>query len=106
MFTRFIIITRVTARRLDQRIQEHGGKDNNSCIFRHSADAGHAVVNSNNSRIIVTGSKSRYTRKIAGALYIKHDKPLLNVQTMSVPPPLSFSNKKAFISLITLNQHN
>ena len=31
-----------TAHRLDQLIKEHGGKDNNSCIFRHSVDAGHA----------------------------------------------------------------
>ena len=35
-----------TARRLDQRVKEHGGKDNNSCIFRHSVDAGHVMVNS------------------------------------------------------------
>ena len=33
---------RETERRLDQCIKEIGGKDNNSCIFRHSVDAGHA----------------------------------------------------------------
>ena len=35
-----------TARRLDQSVKEHGGKDNNSCIFRHSVYAGHVMVNS------------------------------------------------------------
>ena len=28
-----------TAHKLDQRIKEHGGKDNNSCMLRHSVDA-------------------------------------------------------------------
>ena len=74
-----------TARRLDLCVKEHAGKDNNSCIFRHSVDAGHAMVDSNDFKIIATGNKNTHTRKIAEALYIKRDKPTLNVQTMSVP---------------------
>ena len=60
-----------TARRLDLCVKEHGGKDNNSCIFRHSVDAGHAMVDSNDFKIIATGNKNTHTRKIAEALYIK-----------------------------------
>ena len=74
-----------TVRRLYQRIKKHSGKDSNSCIFRHSVDAEHAMVNSNNFKIIATGKKHTYTRKITEALYVKRDKPSLNVQTMSVP---------------------
>ena len=74
-----------TARRLDLHVKEHGGKDNSSCIFRHSVDAGHAMVESNDFKIIATGNKHTYNRKIAEALYIKRDKPSLYVQTMSVP---------------------
>ena len=57
---------------------------------RHSVDAGHAMVDSrpNDFKIIATGNKNTYTRKIAEALYIKCDKLLLNVQTMSVPRKL------------------
>ena len=72
-----------TARRLDQRVKEYGGKDNNSYIFRHSVDAGLAMVESNNFKIIATGSKHTYTRKIAEALNIKRDKPSLNVSLLS-----------------------
>ena len=70
-----------TARRLDQ----HGGKDNNPCFFRHSVDTGHAMVDSNNFKIIAKGSTHTCTRKITEVVYIKLDKPSLNVQTMSVP---------------------
>ena len=63
-----------TAHRLDKRIKEQGGKDNNSGIFRRFVDAGHAVVASNNSKIIATGSKHVYTRKTAEAFNIKSDK--------------------------------
>ena len=72
---------RKTAHRLDQ----HGGKDNNPCFFRHFIDTSHAMVNSNNFKTMAKGSKHTYTRKITEAVYIKLDKPSLNVQTMSVP---------------------
>ena len=54
-------------------------------VIRHSVDAGHAMVESNDFKIIATGNKHTYNRKIAEALYIKRDKPSLNAQTMSVP---------------------
>ena len=38
------------------------------------------MVESNDFKIIATGNKHTYNRKIAEALYIKRDKPSLNVQ--------------------------
>ena len=57
-----------TAHRLDKRIKEQVAR-NNSGIFRHSVDT--AVVDSDNFKIVATGSKHAYTRKIAEAFYIK-----------------------------------
>ena len=50
-------------RRLDLRVKEHGDKNDNCCIFRHSVDAGHAMVDSNDFKIIATGNKNTHTRK-------------------------------------------
>ena len=70
----------------------------------------HAMVNSKDFKIIETENKHTYNGKIAEALYIKRDKPSLNVQTMSVPFLIVVTIitliDRAFMSLIVLNQHH
>ena len=74
-----------TARRLQTRIDEHGGKDKNSQMYKHSMESGHRPVAIENVKILATGAQNNKGRKTTEALCIKSHKPSLNIQEMSVP---------------------
>ena len=74
-----------SARRLDERMKDHNGRDRNSHLFKHSVESRHDPVLKNDFRIIGKGYRSNTSRtKIAEALFIKKMKPSLNIQEKSV----------------------
>ena len=74
-----------SARRLDQRVKGHNGRDRNSHFFKHSVESRRDPVLKNDFRIIGKGYRNNtYRRKIAEALFIKKMEPTLNIQEKSV----------------------
>ena len=71
------------ARRLDERMRDHNGRDHNSHFFKHSVESGHDPVSKIDFRIIEKGyskEKNReIKRKIAETLFIMKLKPSLNI---------------------------
>ena len=70
-----------SARRLDERMKDHNGRDRNFHLFKHSVESGHDPVLKNDFKII---GNNTHRRKIAEALFIKKMKPSLNIQEKSV----------------------
>ena len=69
-----------SARRLDERMKDHNGRDRDSHLFKHSVESRHDPVLKNDSRIIGKGYRNNTNRrKIAEALFIKKIKPSLNI---------------------------
>ena len=74
-----------SARRFDERMKDHNGRDHNSYLFKHSVKSTHDPVLKNDFRIIGKGYRNNTSRrKIAEALFIKKMKPSLNIQDKSV----------------------
>ena len=74
-----------TGRRLQDRVDEHSGKDSKSNILRHSYQENHKNVSRNNFQILGNGyKKMKFKRKLSEALYIKELRPSLNTQETSV----------------------
>ena len=74
-----------SARRLDERMKDHNGRDRNSHLFKHSVESRHDPVLKNDFRIIGKGYRNSIRRrKIADALFIKKMKPSLNIQDKSL----------------------
>ena len=70
-----------TARRLNERVLEHAGKDKKSHMLRHTLQSGHPPVSLNDFKVLVKGFKNNRTkRKISEALLIKQYRPTLNTQ--------------------------
>ena len=75
-----------TARRLNERIKEHSGRDNKSHMYKHTLDTGHPAVSQSDFKVLGQGYRNRkYKRKISEALLIKELRPSLNRQENSVP---------------------
>ena len=75
-----------TARRLNERIMEHVGKDNTLHMLKHTLQYGHPSVSSNNFRILQkTCNKNNVKRKISEALLIRKYRRSLNMHENSVP---------------------
>ena len=75
-----------TCRRLETRAEEHAKLDGKSNISKHSLETGHPVANFKNFTILSKQHNSNtVSRKITEALYIKQQRPSLNIQTASVP---------------------
>ena len=74
-----------TARRLEERVEEHAKKDKNSHLLRHARLKGHRPVSMDDFSILSKNFKNYYSRKISEAIAIKKNKPSLNKQDMSVP---------------------
>ena len=74
-----------TARRLEERILEHSGKDKNSSVFKHSLETGHDIITLEDTSILASNFGDYKKRKIAEALFIKNLKPTLNEQNQSIP---------------------
>ena len=73
-------------RRFSERIIDHPGRDDKSHLYEHAEKTGHENVNIDHFEILSNGYKNnKFKRKLAEALYIKHERPTLNVQKQSVP---------------------
>ena len=72
-----------TARRRIIRTEEHGGKDKESWIFKHSNQTKHPKAKDANFEILAANYADRRRRKLAEALYIRDQKPTLNKQKES-----------------------
>ena len=74
-----------TARRLNERIMEHAGKDNKSHMLMHTLQPGHPV-SPNDFRTLQKGyNNNKVKRKISEALLIRKHRPSLNIHDNSVP---------------------
>ena len=74
-----------SARRLDERVKNHNGRDCNSHLFKHSVESRHDPVLKSDFRIIGKGYRNNISRrKRAEALITKKIKPSLNIQEKSV----------------------
>ena len=72
-----------TARRRTVRTEEHGGKDKNSWIFKHSSTTKHPRAKDQDFEILATNYGDRRKRKLAEAMFIRDLKPTLNKQKES-----------------------
>ena len=72
-----------TARRRIIRTEEHGGKDKESWILKHSNETKHPKAKDRNFEVLATNYSDRRKRKLAEALYIRDQKPTLNKQKES-----------------------
>ena len=69
-----------TKRRRENRTGEHGGRDKNSEIFKHSCSTKHPKAKDKNFKILATNYETRRKRKLAEAMFIRDLKPSLNIQ--------------------------
>ena len=75
-----------TARRLNERIMEHAGKDNKSHMLKHALQSGHPSVSPNDFRILQKGyNNNKVKRKISEALLIRKYRPSLNIHENLLP---------------------
>ena len=74
-----------TARRINERVKDHSGRDHASYVLKHSLENNHPTVTLNDFKIIGNNPRNRFFRKISEALYIKQKRPQLNKQEKSVP---------------------
>ena len=75
-----------TARRVNERILDHTGRETNFHLLKHSLESGHKPLEAVDYKIIGTGyRKNTIKRKLSEALFIKELKPTLNKQEMSLP---------------------
>ena len=75
-----------TARRVNERIVDHTGRDANSHLLKHSIESGHKPLEAVDYEIFGTGyRKNTMKRKLSEALFIKELNPTLNKQEKSVP---------------------
>ena len=72
-----------TARRRTVRTEEHGGKDKNSWIFKHSSTTKHPRAKDEDFEVLATNYGDRRKRKLAEAMFIRDLKPTLNQQKES-----------------------
>ena len=69
-----------TARRKVIRTEEHGGKDKESWIYKHSSTTKHPRAKDEDFEVLATNYPDRRRRKLAEAMYIRDLKPSLNKQ--------------------------
>ena len=75
-----------TARRLNEKIMEHAGKDNKSHMLKHMLQSDHPSVSPNDFRILQKEyNNNKVQRKISEALLIRKHRPSLNIHENSVP---------------------
>ena len=72
------------ARRIIERVKDHGERDTKSHVLKHISEKEHVEVTQEDFKIISSHFKNnRLKRKIAEALLIKQEHPSLNVQDQS-----------------------
>ena len=70
-----------SARRIIERVKDHGGGDTKSHVLKHSSEKEHVEVTREDFK--TTGShfkNNRLKKTVAEALLIKQERPSLNVQ--------------------------
>ena len=72
-----------TSRRRVIRTEEHGGRDKQSWIFKHSSTTKHPRAKDDNFEILATNFPDRRRRKLVEAMFIRDQKPSLNIQKKS-----------------------
>ena len=65
------------------RTGEHGGKDKESWIFKHSSTTKHPRVKDEDFEVLATGYPDKRKRKLAEAMFIRDLKPALTHQKES-----------------------
>ena len=60
-----------TRRRLQERLKDHCGRDENSHVFRHSFNNKHGEITMENVKIINKNYNNYYKRKVSEAIFIK-----------------------------------
>ena len=76
---------RESARRISERIIDHGGRDQKSHLFRHTVVNNRGNASCDDIKIIGSGFRNNtFKRKVAEALLIKEFRATLNVQEKSV----------------------
>ena len=74
-----------TARRVNERLLEHAGKDKKSNMLPHTLQSGHPSVLLNEFKILGKDfNDNRVKRKISETLLIKQYRPILNTQENSI----------------------
>ena len=74
-----------SARRISERIIDHGGRDQKSHLFRHAVVNNHRNASYDHFKIIGSGFRNNtFKRNVAETLLIKESRPTLNVQEKSV----------------------
>ena len=74
------------ARRVNERIVDHTGRDTNSHLQKHSIETGHKLLEAVDYKIVGTGYRNNIMkRKLSEALFIKELKPTLNKPEKSLP---------------------
>ena len=74
-----------TARKINERVLEHAGKDKKSHVLRHTLQSGQPSVSLNEFKILGKGfNNNRVKRKISKALLIKKYRPTLNTEENSI----------------------
>ena len=75
-----------TARRVNERIVDHTGRDIDSHLLKHSIESGHKPLEAVDYKIVGTEYRNNtMKRKLSEVLFIKELKPALNKQEMSLP---------------------
>ena len=75
-----------TARRANERIVDHTGRDTYSHLLKHGIDSGQKPLEAVDYNIIGTEyCTNTMKRKLSAALFIKELKPTLNKQNKSLP---------------------
>ena len=74
-----------TKKRINERIIDHNKRDKKSHVLKHSRKEKHRHVWVQDFTILSKNYKSNIKRKISEALFIKSNKPCLNVQEKSFP---------------------
>ena len=64
---------------------DHNKRDKNSHILKHSKERNHCAITINDIKVLSKNFKTDEKRKISEALFIRSQKPTLNVQGMSTP---------------------
>ena len=70
-----------TARRMEERVQDHNKRDKNFHVLKHSKERQHKEVNLVDVKIRSKTFKTNEKRKISEALLIRSFKTTLNVYT-------------------------
>ena len=74
------------ARRLSERLMDHGGRGTKAHVVRHCLNTNHETVNCEHFNILDIGyNKNAYRRRIYEAFFVKQYRPSPTVQDNSVP---------------------